>query len=391
MKTKLISRLARTIPSLGVSILLLSQALADPLDNWTTNQVSTNSFCLDCVVYGNGRYVAYGEYLDWGVIMTSEDGINWALRLDGKTNSSGFSFSIALVYTGNRFFALGGFGASAVSTNGADWTAFSHYAIDPNGGLFTSVAYGNARHVMVGGGAYTSTDAVTWTAHPPQGGVVDIAFGASKFVAIGNPGHIYTSAIGSSWTDRPILGGNKISFCNGNFLVPYGPGTNLISSDGISWATVNTGITGFLGKVTFANGLFMSRAGVYLATSTDGTNWIQYPQALPGYQIATDGTRLVTVGGTYLGGPNPNSYNGYTYYSDTLVSVGITNTPPAQIVLSGLVGRSYRIEYVDALLSAGSNSWQTLTTLQPPSTPYLFTDTTATNSSQRFYRGVLLP
>ncbi|MFO1511757.1 MAG: hypothetical protein U1F83_02410 [Verrucomicrobiota bacterium] len=376
-------------------ILFLSQALAGPLDNWTTNQVSTNSFGLDCAVYGNGRYVAYGEYSDYGVIMSSEDGINWSLRLDGKTNAT-FSFSLALVYTGNRFFALGGFGGSAVSTNGVDWTVFSHYANGLIGGLFTSVAYGAARYVMVGGGAYTSTDAITWTAHNPPGGVVDVAYGASKFVAIGdNSGHAYTSSAGTTWTDRSILGGNKISFCNGIFIVPYGLGTNLISSDGISWTTANTGITGLLGKVTFANGLFIARAGVYLATSTDGTNWVQYPQILPGtalrgYQIATDGSRLVTVGGTYASG-GPNYYNGYTYYSDALVTVGITNTSPAQIVLSGLVGRSYRIEYVDALLSADSNNWQTLTALQLPITPYLFTDTAATNSSHRFYRGVLLP
>jgi hypothetical protein len=39
------------------TLLLFCNARADALDNWTTNQVSTNYFGLDCVVYGNGREV----------------------------------------------------------------------------------------------------------------------------------------------------------------------------------------------------------------------------------------------------------------------------------------------------------------------------------------------
>jgi hypothetical protein len=373
-----------------------------------TNQISTNYFGLDCVVYGTNRYVAYGEYSDWGVIMTSEDGKNWTVRSDGGA-SSGLSFSISLVYTGGRFFAVGGFGASATSTNGIDWTVFSGLGTATYG-----VTYGSTKYVAVGDSQspysdlniFTSTDGVTWTAQHSTSvlkgtSLGDVAYGASTFVAIGfnngyvnDSGHIYTSTTGTTWTQRAIPGGRYISYGRGIFIVPYAAGVNLLSSDGVNWTAQSTGIPGQLGKVNYANGLFMARADASLATSTDGTNWVQYPPAMPGnglrgYYVATDGTRLVTVGGFYTNSGLPNYYNGYTYYSDVLAAVRITKTGSPRIALSGLVGRSYQIQSTDTL-PAGTNNWRTNATLQLPSNPYVWTDTTATNT-QRFYRGVLLP
>src|SRR5215813_1034617 len=97
-----------------LSVLLISslfQSRAGVMDHWTTRQVSTNWFGLEHVVYGNGRYVAYGTYSDYGALMSSEDGINWALRLDGKAPSAnGFSFAASMHFAHGRFFAFGGFG-----------------------------------------------------------------------------------------------------------------------------------------------------------------------------------------------------------------------------------------------------------------------------------------
>src|SRR6266550_883531 len=96
------------------------------MDHWTTNQVSTNHFGLTYVVYGNGRYVAYGPYSDYGSLMSSEDGVNWVLRNDGGgASGSGLSYSVALSYAGGKYFALGGFGVSAVSSDGISWNTFS--------------------------------------------------------------------------------------------------------------------------------------------------------------------------------------------------------------------------------------------------------------------------
>jgi hypothetical protein len=163
------------------------------------------------------------------------------------------------------------------------------------------VTYGAAKYVAAGDAqslynnlnVFTSPDGVPWTAQHSTSSagtsLGDVAYEASKFVAIGvnngyvnDSGHIYSSTTGTSWTQRTISGGNCISYYKGIFIVPYSPGVSLLSSDGINWSAQSTGITGQLRKVNYANGLFMARAGIYLATSTDGTNWVQHPQAVPG-------------------------------------------------------------------------------------------------------------
>jgi hypothetical protein len=211
----------------------------------------------------------------------------------------------------------------------------------------------------------------------------------SNLGGVNDSGHIYTSTNGTNWTQRSIPGGSSISFLNGIFIVPYNPGTNLLSADGINWTAKSTGITNVLGKVGAANRVFMARAGSYLATSIDGTNWVQYAPMLPGTStVASDGSRLVTVGRTLvLPGSN---YDSYAYLSDVLVGIRMTNSIAPQVVLSGLIGRSCQVQCLDALTSSSANNWQTLATLQLPTYPYAWTDATATNS-RRYYRAGLLP
>jgi hypothetical protein len=194
--------------------------------------------------------------------------------------------------------------------------------------------------------------------------------------------------------------GNKISYANGLFFVPLNNKTNLLSTDGINWSKKATGLTNMLGVVTYGNGIYMAqcgiaRAGSYLATSIDGTNWFQYANLLPNYcpipdtadfdaSVATDGSHLVTGSAT-----GSFYYNGFVFTSDPLVCVRMTNNMIPNVALSGLVGRNYQIQSAD-ILTAGSNNWRTNTTLQLTNTPYIWTDASATNS-HRFYRGVLLP
>jgi hypothetical protein len=177
--------------------------------------------------------------------------------------------------------------------------------------------------------------------------------------------------------------------------VPYGAGTNLVSADGLNWATLNTGISNPLGKISYANGLFIAMAGTnvfisleYVASSVDGTNWWQYAPRVPGIgsSVATDGSRLVRVGSTYYG----YYENGYVYRSDPLVNLRMSNSAGA-IVLSGLVGRSYRIESTDTLTNSGLNDWQLRFSGQLPTDPFLWIDPTSATSTQRYYRAALLP
>ena len=297
---------------LGAALVFLSLAApADVLDHWTTNQASTNYFGLRCVAYGNGRYVAGGGFYDAGVLLSSEDGQQWSVRCMGGS-SSGLGFLDSVIYAGGRFVAVGLWGQTAVSTDGINWSIGDvPYGLAPSDGFY-GAAYGNGVYVAVGGPAcsadlnvFTSPDGQSWTAQhstsPSGASLGDVAYGeACRFVAIGigsAAGHAYTSSDGTNWTQHTIAGGTQISYCHGHFLIPLGPGTNLISSDGLTWSAQRTGLTTLLGKATYSHGSYLARAGAALAASADGTNWFQYPQPLPGTStVASDGQRLVTVG-----------------------------------------------------------------------------------------------
>jgi len=60
----------------------------------------------------------------------------------------------------------------------------------------------------------------------------------------------------------------------------------------------------------------------------------------------------------------------------------------AGLTINGQIGRTYRIDYLDALSS--TNTWSELTNIVLPSSPYLLIDTRPL-ARQRYYRSVLLP
>jgi probable HAF family extracellular repeat protein len=58
------------------------------------------------------------------------------------------------------------------------------------------------------------------------------------------------------------------------------------------------------------------------------------------------------------------------------------------LTITGKVGSSYRIDYLDAITAP--NTWQVLTNFVLPSSPYLFIDPRPV-AANRFYRSILLP
>ena len=65
-----------------------------------------------------------------------------------------------------------------------------------------------------------------------------------------------------------------------------------------------------------------------------------------------------------------------------------TQSNTAAISLQGAVGARYQLE---AASSLASTNWAMLTNLVLPASPYMFTDTTSSNVSARFYRVVGVP
>jgi hypothetical protein len=416
MKSRILVLLA------GCLIAAFSQSIkADVLDAWTTNQLTTNSFGFHHVAYGNGIYVAVGEWSDSGGFYASADGFNWSLQYSEPN-----SWGVSLTYSEGRFASVTprlDFKAVDVSADGTNWTT-SNFAGAASGFRPAAITYGNGVYVVVGStnnvaSIMTSPDGVTWTyrqaSTAPGGPINGVAYSFRRFVAIGNnDGYVYVSSgisAGTNWsrdsgapffTTITIPGGNQISCANNRFFVPLNNKTNLLSADGINWSQKATGLTNTLGTVTYSHGLYLAQSGIsssgsYLASSSDGTNWFQYSKLLPNscaiydtsdfdVSVATDGTRLIT--GSSSMGSSFTGFNSFVYASAPLAGIRQTNGNPMKVAISGLVGGIYQIQSTDAL-GAGSN-WRTNLTLQLTNTPFVWTDSTATNSA-RFYRAVWSP
>ena len=401
---------ARTAWLLLASLLLAPVLTrADALDNWTSSQVVTTpagvyGMLFSGVAYGNGRYVAVGEYVedDRGLIQTSEDGVHWTLRSQGD-------YSILDLYDvtfGNGVFVAVGwdwFGGQNIyhSTNGVSWTSH-HTAI----GNVYRVCYGAGTFVAVGDGSvlqgstytnrniYTSPDGITWTARnsgslagdvPP---IRDVACGPTGFLAVDNAQHLYRSGTGATWTRTSLSGaGSRISFCHDRFLLPAGPGTNLVSTDGATWVSVTNTTGANFGRVVYADGCYLALSGPSLFTSLDATNWLA--RSLPSsgnvtLTAAAYGNRRFVPAG-YSGGPLP--WLPLAYVSDPTVALGLNPGFPLQLQVSGIVGKSYRIDQVNDLRSG---TWQPANTFYLSTSPCTWSDPHATNAC-RFYRAVLLP
>jgi hypothetical protein len=279
MKSKLCRFWVTAFLSGCVFFLPLFPARADVLDRWSTNQIGANLFASQTqhVIYANGLFVAYLEAGDGGNFYSSVDGRHWVLQTNNPN-----AWGLTLTYSGGKFVGISGFGLLASSSDGTNWLFSFVNACEAMGDYNNhDITYANGVYVLVGdtGGygtpvatIFTSPDGVAWTARalPNPGGSISSVvsysggLGASYFVAIGkNDGHLYYSTWpnGAIWSQGTIPGGSSISHAGGLLIVPYGPGTNLLSTDGVNWTPQPTGLTNLMGKVTCAHGLFMTTAG----------------------------------------------------------------------------------------------------------------------------------
>lgn len=413
------------IYKLLVAALLLNAltviAHADALDNWTSCQLYNPAgpyapgLQLLGVAYGNGQYVAVGQFVydDNGIIETSKDGINWTL---GETNAD-YPVDIYKVAYGNgTFVAVGwdGYGEDNLYsfTNATNWIAHASrnldvYGVTYGGGLFVAVGDG---YWYTGGGVYTnkniltSSDGVNWIARSsgaPANDVdslADVAYGSGTFVAVSSANtptgsawgvfhtsmDVHTSTGGIIWTRTtlayPLAG--SVSYCNGLFIAPSGPGTNLISPNGTTWSVLTNNTADTFGRVIYTNGLYVAISSSSIYTSTDATNWsprIFHPSA---GNVLSD---VVFGKGNIVAIGYSSSYLATGFISDPFVGLGVSAGTSPQLKLSGINGWSYGIQYSGSLNPA---SWQTLTNFTLSNSPSIWTDPAATNS-QRFYRAAL--
>lgn len=140
----------------------------------------------------------------------STDGVSWNfVKPQGATGSDNGEGPI--VHDGRRFLSVGGRSGNVhASTDGRNWTTIGKITF-PNSVGVVGLAYGNGRYVAVGSQGYaaTSTDGVTWTAaatvtSPGATSSVlhmsGVAYAAGKFIAVGSDAVVATSTDGLAWT-----------------------------------------------------------------------------------------------------------------------------------------------------------------------------------------------
>ena len=224
-------------------------------------------------IYVNGKYVAVGQS---GVILTSEDGIDWTVQTSGTING------------------------------------------------LTSVTYGNGKYVTVGvlGIILTSEDAITWTSQTSgtTKDLMGVTYGEGKYVAVGNTGTLLTSEDAVTWT--PQTSGvsynlNGVTYSEGKYVAVGAGGTILTSEDAVTWTPQTSGVTGVLYKITYGNGKYVAvgQSSVIL-TSEDAVTWTSQNAGITGYfnDVIYGNGKYVIVGGT---GAILTSENAITWTSRT--------------------------------------------------------------------------
>ena len=147
-------------------------------------------------------------------------------------------------------------------TAGIDWTALIA-AINFGTHSAYSVAYGADKFVVVGdyGKASYSADGVTWTAltagtdtgikFGTTTAALSVTYGADKFVVVGNSGLASYSADGVTWTALTAgtssgirfgtTGAYSVTYGADKFVVVGGSGKASYSADGVTWTVLTAG------------------------------------------------------------------------------------------------------------------------------------------------------
>ena len=159
------------------------------------------------------------------------------------------------------------------------------------------VAYGAGRFVAVGdnGAIMVSVGCSNWVEHSAIGtnALNAISFALNRFIAIGDAGSIFTSGDGTDWTPADSGVTNQlenIGFGNGMVVAVGTAGAIVTSTNGLDWLPENSGVTIDLHGIAFGTNRFVAvGSGVWstvIVTSSDGSNWVQPQYPLPGPETA---------------------------------------------------------------------------------------------------------
>jgi hypothetical protein len=254
---------------------------------WAANGGDDNN-CLFSVAFAKGKFVAVGGGAGVGHILVTRDGKDWQEVLKAKNR-------VVPVIFGNNRFVVGQGRNFLISEDGVKWQEGGK--LDFPGGLwFRRAAFGNGVFVFCGdcdgkpqpnprnGWRATTADGVTIEAFVSDlPNTRSVAFGAGRFVLVGEKSYRGTSTDGKEWTSAPdpdedfrwVVWTGKQFVLNGKAA--------WTSPDGLKWVKVGPALPaeplahgpgGFTGA-SWKTNLWLSPDGLtWKKTSTAGTNAI---------------------------------------------------------------------------------------------------------------------
>lgn len=149
------------------------------------------------------------------------------------------------------------------------------------------IAYGAGRYVAVGdaGLIRVSTDGVAWktlvdpSQSPQKFGLESVIYEKNLFVAVGSSGYVMTSVDGLTWVKRVSGTGvylYKIAYGGGLFMAVGRQGTAITSADGIHWTSCTTGTTTCFNDVVYGEGRFVVVGDhEMIRTTPNGVIWTE--------------------------------------------------------------------------------------------------------------------
>ena len=222
----------------------------------------------------------------------------------GTTNGNGVAWNGT-----DQWVAVSSGGVLAYSANGENWfsvnlgstgTTVIFVNNSSTNQSINAVAYGNSKWIAVGGygKAATSTNGTTWTeiamTSPSPFGTQNIncvVYANNQWIAGGANGNMGTSTDGTTWTNitNPNPFGtsaiNSIAYGNNRWIAVGANGKMATSTDGQNWTDVDVAsiFTYTVGSsstvqpiqtVAYANNQWIAAGGGgIMATSTNGTTW----------------------------------------------------------------------------------------------------------------------
>lgn len=258
----------------------------DSATHWTQWSSGTTA-SLRRVVWSGTQYVAVG---DAGTIITSPDGKSWTQRTSGTNNGLR-----GIAWSGTKFVAVGAQGTILTSPEGIVWSA-QNSGLSNN---LSSVVWSGSQFVVTGGSSSISSDAplltspngISWTVETSGLNGWDlwnIVWSGSRFIVVGeaqfNPAAnvILTSLDGTTWSQQNILVGSAqfgyvqylfdVQWADSKFVAVGPPSFVATSADGLTWQSPPSSNLGLLYAIAWSGYQYVA-VGWNIITSPDGVIW----------------------------------------------------------------------------------------------------------------------